>query len=267
VDIIRVLELAVESAREAKEIQPSDRLGISALRWEIYSSLQNLLDALAMIVADLGLIKPKTYADLGEILREKNILTQQHAELIKKIALVRNTIAHAYRGVTSTDLIKLVKELLPEVEKLCMFLIDYVQQTNLDPVSVEQKFKEIFERNGVKLAYLFGSRSREKSREESDYDFALVLGRRATVEEEIKLALELSRVLKVPADLIDVLTLDDADPQLVYRVMKEGRLIYASTEEERKRWERHALLTILDAKEFYEWQVKIAKRTQEFHRE
>jgi hypothetical protein len=54
VDIIRVLELAVESAREAKEIQPSDRLGISALRWEIYSSLQNLLDALAMIVADLG---------------------------------------------------------------------------------------------------------------------------------------------------------------------------------------------------------------------
>jgi uncharacterized protein YutE (UPF0331/DUF86 family)/predicted nucleotidyltransferase len=262
VDIVRVLELAVESAREAKEIQPSDRLGMSALRWEIYSSLQNLLDALAMIVADLGLIKPKTYADLGEILRQKNILTQQHAELIKKVALVRNTVAHAYRG----DLIKLVKELLPEVEKLCMFLIDYVQKSNLDPVPVEQKFKEIFERNGVKLAYLFGSRSRESSREESDYDFALVLGRRTTVEEEIELALELSKVLKVPADLIDVLTLDDADPQLVYRVMKEGKLIYASTEEERKRWERHALLTILDAREFYEWQVEI-KRIRESHRE
>jgi uncharacterized protein YutE (UPF0331/DUF86 family)/predicted nucleotidyltransferase len=260
-DIVRVLGLAVESAKRAREIEPSDQLRASAMRWEIYSSLQNLLDSLAMIVADLGLTKPRTYGELGAVLREKGILSEQSTELIKEVVAARNAVAHAYRGMGSGDLVELAANLLPKVEDLCGLLVDYVRKSSLDPeTAFPHMCKEVFERNRVKLAYLFGSRARGASGSGSDYDFAVLLGRRTTVGDEIKLALDLARALDVPVDEVDVVALDAADPELIYRILKEGRPVYALSEEERKRWERHALIETLDLRDFYEFQMERLKR-------
>ena len=237
----------------------------SAMRWEIYSSLQNLLDSLAMIVADLGLTKPRTYSELGVVLREKGMLGEQDAELIKEVVAARNAVAHAYREMKSGDLVELAASLLPKVEKLCKLLMDYVQKSNLDPeTTTPHMFKEVFERNQVKLAYLFGSRARGASRYDSDYDFAVLLGRKTTVKDEIKLSLDLARAMDVPVDKVDVVALDAANPELVYRVLREGRLVYSSSEEERRRWERHALIEILDLRDFYEFQMRRFERSAKF---
>ncbi|MDI6847923.1 MAG: DUF86 domain-containing protein, partial [Candidatus Bathyarchaeia archaeon] len=187
---MRVLGLAADSAKKAGNIEPSNEVTIAAVRWEIHSSLQNLLDSLAIIVADLGLIKPSTYSELGVLLREKGILGEADAEFIKKVAATRNIIAHAYRKVETEDLLKIVDNLLPKVEELCMVLMGYVRNSNLDPESAyPSTCTGAFKKNGVELAYLFGSRARGTCREDSDYDFAVLLSRKATVEDEVKLML------------------------------------------------------------------------------
>jgi predicted nucleotidyltransferase len=209
-----------------------------------------------MIVADLGLAKPRTYGELGVVLREKGVLSEQGTELIKEVVAARNAVAHAYRGMESGDLVELATNLLPKVEDLCRLLMDYVRKSNLDPgTAFPHKCKEVFERNQVKLAYLFGSGARGVGGCGSDYDFAVLLGRRTTVRDEIKLALDLAKALDVPVDEVDVVTLDAADPELIYRILREGRLVYASSDEERRRWERHALIETLDLRDFYEFQM------------
>ena len=256
-DIVRVLGLAAESARRAKDIEPSDGVRIAAIRWEIYSSLQNLLDSLAMIVADLGLIKPHAYVELGAILCEKGVLGEGDAELIEKVAATINVIAHAYRKVEAEDLVEVASDLLPKVEDLCKFLMGYVRDSNLDPeMACPSTCTEVFKKHGVKLVYLFGSRAKTTAREDSDYDFAVLFGGKTTVKDEVELMLNLADALNVSVDRVDVVVLDKADQELVYRVLKEGKLVYASSEGERRLWERSALMKALESRDIYDVYMK-----------
>lgn len=256
-DILKVLSLAFESVKNAREIEPKNSISIAALKWEIYSCLQNMLDSIAMIVVDLGLVKPSTYGDLGLILREKGIIDDEAVELIKKAAATRNLIAHAYRRVDIKELMEIVNNLLPKIEELCSFLTDYVKKSKLDPeITCPIACTEVFKRNNVKLVYLFGSRARIVSREGSDYDFAVLLGREATLEDEIKLTLELADALKVPVDMVDVTVLDKADLGIIYRVLKEGKLVYAYDDNVRRMWEKSALFKIMESREIYDINIK-----------
>lgn len=89
-DIVRVLTLALENANKASSIKPESEVYASALRWELYASLQNVLDGLAMIIADLGLRKPGTYSELGSVLRERGILTNEEERHVARALLKSN---------------------------------------------------------------------------------------------------------------------------------------------------------------------------------
>ena len=60
--------------------------------------------------------------------------------------------------------------------------------------------------------------------------------------EEIKLAIEISDILKAPADRIDVIALDMADIALKARVLEEGKLIYVREREALREWEKRTYL-------------------------
>jgi len=177
VDIVKVLSLAIESAGRAGGIEPIDEVRVSALRWEIYASLRNLLDSLAMIVVDLGLRKPSSYSELGPILYERRVLDAEDVELVKRAAATGNVMAHAYRAVDVEELRSVKQTVLSKVEGLARKLVGYVKDVGLDPEEISSGvLSEVFERSGVQVAYLFGSRAREASREDSDYDFAALFG-------------------------------------------------------------------------------------------
>jgi len=146
-----------------------------------------------------------------------------------------------------------VNTLLPQVEELCKALIGYVRNSKLDPESAYSSMcVEAFRKNGIKVAYLFGSRVRATSRQDSDYDFAVLFGIEATVEDEVRLMLDLAVDLGVPVDRVNVVALDKADYELVYMVLREGKLVYASSEESRRMWERGALIKVLESGDIYE---------------
>lgn len=247
-DIVSVLNDSLHAMRQAESLNVVDQVTLSALRWEVYRCLQDILDAMAMIVADMGLRKPSTYAGLAETMFEGMVIDASKAEIVKKIVVARNTLAHAYRKLSKKDLESVVKDVLPNAKILVETLLKYVELNRLDPSSsVTNLASTAFKEHKVKLAYLFGSRARGLFRLDSDYDYAVLFGRDASMLDEVELTISLAERLKVPIDLMNVVALDSADLSLVYRVLKEGKLVYCEDESFKRDWERKALLAILDS--------------------
>ncbi|MEM2841624.1 MAG: HepT-like ribonuclease domain-containing protein [Candidatus Bathyarchaeia archaeon] len=225
-----------------------DHVALSALRWEVYRCLQDILDAMAMIVADMGLRKPSTYVGLAETMLDGMVIDVSKAEIAKRIVVARNILAHAYRKLSKKDLESVVKDVLPSAKILVETLLSYVESNRLDPPSsITDPASTVFKEHRVKLAYFFGSRSRGVFRLDSDYDYAVLFGRDANMLDEIDLTMDLAEMLRVPVDSVNVVALDFADLSIIYRVLKEGRLLYCEDEGFKRNWERRTLLEILDS--------------------
>ena len=165
-----VLAEALNGAKRSMSIILRGWLELSALRWELYATLQNVLDAMAMIVSDLGLKKPPSYADLGRTPHDVNLLDRRYLEVINVIASTRNALAHAYRRMSSEDLSAIVRDILPKVMELVRELFRLVEVKGIDPVKASlrnEKLGSVFAKHGVSLAYLFGSRARGLAEEDT----------------------------------------------------------------------------------------------------
>ncbi|MEM2901106.1 MAG: HepT-like ribonuclease domain-containing protein [Candidatus Bathyarchaeia archaeon] len=259
-EIKSILIEALECVKRARGIKPLSAVEASALRWEIYAALQNTLDAMAMITADLGLRKPSSYSELGLILHQNEFINRNIAETVRKIAAVRNTLAHAYRRVSREDLMEIVNKLLPEVETVVNSSTKLTEEKSIDPkarihgITKDQisKLADTFKKNEVLAAYLFGSRAREIFREDSDYDIAVLFKREnVSILTEADLAVEIADTLKVPSDKVDIVSLNKQEFPLIARVLKEGILIYQQDEAFRKNWERKAYLELLKNMDLY----------------
>lgn len=264
-DIVRVLTQALENAGKARSIKPESEVYASALRWELYASLQNVLDGLAMIVADLGLRKPGTYSELGSVLREHGVLTSEEERHIKVIAGARNTLAHAYRRLEVSDLSSVEREILPLAENLSRKLIKYTTETELDPEckgdieDLRVRLEPVFKKHRVALACLFGSRSRGTAEKESDFDFAILFEKERDILSEINLSLDMAEALNTSPDMVDVVALNKADNALKYRMLKEGRPVYWVSKKAKGEWERTTYLQLLELRQLHDVYVRKLK--------
>lgn len=96
-----------------------------------------------------------------------------------------------------------------------------------------EELKPIFEREGVLLAYLFGSLAKSGEvggREPHDVDLALLTEEKPAWKlwDEISLALGTER--------LDIVDLKRASPVLLFEIIRSGRLIYSSDEAARERF-------------------------------
>jgi predicted nucleotidyltransferase/uncharacterized protein YutE (UPF0331/DUF86 family) len=258
-EIKSILVEALNSLNRARGLNPPrNDVELAALRWEIYASLQNVLDAVAMVIADLGLRKPSSYAELGKVLCDMKLIDECVSEDLRLIAVTRNVIAHAYRRLSTMDLDRIVMEILPKTEGVVRKLEGILESKGIDPVDesnvkhVANLLEGVFRKHNVVLAYLFGSRARGFGRPDSDYDIAVIMNKaEVTVMDEIELALDIADALKVPADRVDVVALNIADTMLKARVLREGAVIYAENEDVRKIWERKMYLEVLDSMDLH----------------
>ncbi|RLI40994.1 hypothetical protein DRO59_08020 [Candidatus Bathyarchaeota archaeon] len=264
-DIVRVLTQALENASRARSIEPESEVYASALRWELYASLQNVLDGLAMVVVDLGLRKPGTYSELGSVLREHGVLTSEEERHVKVIAGARNTLAHAYPRLDVSDLSSVRREILPLAEKVSRKLIRYIAETELDPEERDEiedlrvRLESVFKEHKIALAYLFGSRSRGTSKSESDYDFAILFEKDVDIVSEIKLSLDIAEALNTSSDMLDVVALNKADTALKYRVLKEGKPIYWMSKKFKDKWEHRTYLQVLELRQLHDLYLRKLK--------
>lgn len=259
-EIKAILSEALRCIERARSIKPSSEIEVSALRWETYATLQNILDALSMSIVELNLKKPSSYSELGFVLYENGLIDINIAEIIRRIAIVRNILAHAYRRISMEDLKKIINELFPDIEKVVNSLYRIIEEKAIDPE--KQSFKltepmlskiaEVFKEHNVTIAYLFGSRARGDFREDSDYDIAVLFKKEdVNILDEVEITIKIADTLKIPADKINVVSLNNAEPTLIARILKEGKIIYQCNEKSRKNWERKTYLELLRNTDLY----------------
>jgi hypothetical protein len=123
-----------------------------------------------------------------------------------------------------------------------------------DLAEIELLLREALSREGesVLAAYLFGSTARGTAREHSDIDVAVLLADAPhTLRERFGLESRLEERLRRP---VQVVILNDAPPDLVHRVLRDGRLLLESDKAARVRFEvsaRNAYFDVLPALERY----------------
>ena len=100
-----------------------------------------------------------------------------------------------------------------------------ILENRVDPGKLEAIFSSYPQ---IKLVYLFGSSARGDMGPISDFDFAIFLDNRNTIEAahiRFKLTGDLSQSLGT--DKVDVVILDTVQsPELKYNVIREGKLIF-----------------------------------------
>jgi len=250
VEIRSILVDVLEGVRRARELSNFRSLVEEyALRWVLYSTFQNLLDATAMIIADLRLRKPSSYSEMGRVLVEAGYSID--VEAFKLIATTRDMLAHAYRRLSRDELVGIIETLLPLVEKMALELTEVSSRAGVDPIEyhsgqIPEGVVDVFRRYNVILAYLFGSRARGDAREDSDYDIAVLTSGDVSIVDVIRLAVEIAEALEAPPDKIDVVVLNKADKIVKARILKEGKLIYTINPNLVREWEKRSYMEILD---------------------
>lgn len=131
-------------------------------------------------------------------------------------------------------------------------------QASTDAVLVALR-RVLRERPEVRLAYLFGSRATGRARPGSDYDVAVLVDDEALVapRHSFGTQAEIAGLLvdALRTDDVDVVLLNRAPPLLRHRVLRDGILLHARSEEERVRFARAALRDYLDAKYYLDRQI------------
>lgn len=122
---------------------------------------------------------------------------------------------------------------------------------------------EAFDNTPVLFAYLFGSQTMGRSREDSDIDVAIYLEDYNDADGGLDATLHFTDVLARAARLgnLDVVVLNAAPLRLRGRVIKEGIVVHSRDEPTRVRFESIALRT------FFDFQIHAREMDRQFLRD
>ena len=238
----------------------------AALRWHLYSLHQNVLDALASLLAEAGLRKPASYSELAAPLLERGYAPGWFAEEVAKVARTRNPLAHAYRRIPREELADVARKTLAAAPRLLEELSRMAESLGVDPPLGSERVAGVLKRHpSVLAALLFGSRARGSPAEGSDFEIAILAEQPLTLEELEGIAAELAAALGVPADKVDVVDLQAAPNELLYKVIRDGELLYASDEERFREWLRRSYVRVLDEEECFKetYYARLLRRIRE----
>ena len=255
VEIRSLVSQAWESLNKVKELVGSgvsSDLEVAALRWYLYSLHQNVLDALASLISEAGLRKPGSYAELAKPLAEKGLVSEWFACEVARMARTGNLLAHAYRRVPREELVEIGNRVFGTAPALLETIIKLAERLGVDPPheNASSDMIAVFKQYpGIIAVLLFGSRARGDYRPDSDYDIAVLAEKPLELRELEEMALEMADLLGVPADRVDIVDLQVAPNELLYKVIRDYVPIYVSDNERFKRWVSENYIRVLDEEE------------------
>lgn len=110
--------------------------------------------------------------------------------------------------------------------------------------------------SNVVAAYIFGSRARGDFREDSDWDIGVLISQEFTANSFLDFLEELREALEVDFEKLNPVILNDADIDLAFQALSEGKLIYESNEDLRSDLEVDIIKRYIDAKPLLELRRK-----------
>lgn len=114
----------------------------------------------------------------------------------------------------------------------------------------KEELNRLAQQYGLTLLYMFGSVARGDDTLASDIDFAYETLRALDLKKQFGLQQELQKILNVHKS-IDLVNLANASPLLANRVLREGKIIFASKKAEEKFYYR-TVKNYIDAKPLFQ---------------
>lgn len=93
-----------------------------ALLYSLQVSIDILIDCIAMITKDLGLVVEDDYTNVEKLQKEK-VISESEADLIRKFNGLRNAIVHKYNQLDLT----IIEEGFKDIEKLYNIFIKLIE--------------------------------------------------------------------------------------------------------------------------------------------
>src|SRR3990172_7952389 len=111
----------LENLKKHKNVTPEEIKADKDLLWilerGIYLLIQNLFDMLAHIISADFNEKWDYYSDIAEILKQKNIITDEEKKILTQMAGFRNRLSHEYLGLEAGVLADIVNNRLNDFKK------------------------------------------------------------------------------------------------------------------------------------------------------
>jgi predicted nucleotidyltransferase len=108
----------------------------------------------------------------------------------------------------------------------------------------------------VVAAYIFGSRARGDFREDSDWDIGVLISQEFNATGFLEFLEDLREALEVNFEKLNLVILNDADIDLAFKALSEGKLIYESNRDLRSDLEVNIIKRYIDAKPLLELRRK-----------
>ncbi|MEM2440592.1 MAG: HepT-like ribonuclease domain-containing protein, partial [Candidatus Bathyarchaeia archaeon] len=183
-------------------------------------TIQALLDLGIMVISALGGRTPKVYSEIGALLAETGLLSENDAKILRSMAGMRNILVHAYTIINRDIVIDSAKKLVRDAPRIADVLKAGLKDKQVDPPvsnTIRGSLRELF-KGKVRAAFLFGSRAKGYSLKD-DYDVAVYFGRPHNLYDLGELAVDLAKKLNIEEDKVDIVDLDSAAPEMVLEAL------------------------------------------------
>ena len=119
----------LENLKKHKNVTPEEIKADKDLLWilerGIYLLIQNLFDMLAHIISADFNEKWDYYSDIAEILKQKNVVTEEDKIILNNMVGFRNRLSHEYLSLEVNVLSDIVNNRLDDFSKFLMILKNY----------------------------------------------------------------------------------------------------------------------------------------------
>jgi hypothetical protein len=178
--------------------------------------IQALLDLGLMVVAALGLRRPRAYSEVGYILWEQGILSRHDAEMLRSMAGLRNVLVHAYARVDRGRIFEFAERLKVDARRVASAVLKGVEGKPIDPpedsvAGMVEKLKRALS-GKVVLALLYGGRAKGYALK-GDYDVAVLMEQGCDLYKLGELVVDVAEALGIPQELVDVVCIDALPPE------------------------------------------------------
>ncbi|MGQ4892635.1 MAG: type VII toxin-antitoxin system HepT family RNase toxin [Candidatus Njordarchaeia archaeon] len=104
-----------------------DEFMVDALMYRLHTSIESVMDIVAMLVKDLGRNVVDDYGNI-EVLEELNIIDQELADKLKQLNGLRNIIVHRYNKIDTRMIIESLDEIRGTIFKFLEIVENVLQQ-------------------------------------------------------------------------------------------------------------------------------------------
>ena len=96
-------------------------------------SIQALIDMACHLISELKEKPPATYSEAATILKKKDVLSKEEAELMKKMIGFRNIVVHGYITLSLDLVVRILEEKkYKDILKIAKRIMSYARNKNID---------------------------------------------------------------------------------------------------------------------------------------